>query len=587
MLTYAPQPFQAELLQRRPGILDEPSPFVVVVNTTLYPLIQTYVNQYLDDLEGQGYAPILYTTSGGTAAALKSSILVTEWEAGAVGALLVGDLPVPWFECYEDWDDNGIPDEPVMADFPCDLFYMDLDGTWADGDGDGIYDVHEGSWQPDFWIGRLTASTLQGDEASMVQGYFSRNHAYQISNLSLPHSALAYVDDDWEPWAAEWGGAVAQVWPATTIVSEINTTTASDYMARWDDNYQNILVCVHSAAYYHTFRQNNGSSWGNVYWNQISAADPHFLFYNLFACSNSNFLEDNYCGGYYIFNDTYGINAIGSTKTGSMLFFEDYYGPLSFGQTFGEAFNSWFALHGNEPGSQMWARGWFYGMTYLGDPTLSVRPAVSVELTPQNPPIQIAAAGGTFNYAITMANASSITQTPDIWLTATLPSGTAYPILGPVVRILTAGSSLSRQMSQSVPAGAPAGTYVFNAYVGDYPSVIWHIDSFEFEKLPGRSPSSGEGSLTVTALPQNLQLAVFPNPFNPQTAISFQLSADGYVSLRAYDTTGRLIQILADGWLEVGTHEVNFDGSNLAAGVYLIRLQTDQFVQTRKMMLVK
>ena len=369
---YPVQPFHYTEIDRFYGWTDDPLPFVVMVNETLYPQIESSIDTYCADLASDGFAYVLYTTQGGTPEDIKD-LLIAEWELGAVGALLVGDLPVPWFELYEDFDNNGIPDYPWMVNFPCDLFYMDLDGDWYDTDNDGKYDVHEGSWQPDIWIGTLRASPLSGSESAFTNNYFAKNHAFRAGTLTLPDMALAYIDDDWSGGAPDWAAAIEQAWANTVLVSEINTTTADDYIDRWDDDYQHVLLASHSAPTLHTLKENNGASWGDVYSYQIPPGDPHFFFYNLFACSNCRYIENNNCGSTYIFTDTYGINTIGSTKTGSMLFFEDYYAPLSDGVTLGEAFRVWMSLHANETNSQMWARSWFYGMTNLGDPTISPR----------------------------------------------------------------------------------------------------------------------------------------------------------------------------------------------------------------------
>jgi hypothetical protein len=82
-------------------------------------------------------------------------------------------------------------------------------------------------------------------------------------------------------------------------------------------------------------------------------------------------------------------------------------------------------------------------------------------------------------------------------------------------------------------------------------------------------------------------LKAFPNPFNPSTAISYELRAASYVSLKVYDTAGRLVTTLADGRKEAGTHEVTFDGSKLAAGVYIARLTAGEFTAAQKMVLLK
>ncbi len=81
--------------------------------------------------------------------------------------------------------------------------------------------------------------------------------------------------------------------------------------------------------------------------------------------------------------------------------------------------------------------------------------------------------------------------------------------------------------------------------------------------------------------------SVSPNPFNPSTAISYELRAASYVSLRVYDTAGRLVETLVNGWREAGEHEVTFDGSTLPSGVYLYRLEAGEYSAAGKLILLK
>jgi hypothetical protein len=78
-----------------------------------------------------------------------------------------------------------------------------------------------------------------------------------------------------------------------------------------------------------------------------------------------------------------------------------------------------------------------------------------------------------------------------------------------------------------------------------------------------------------------------PNPFNPLTTIHFATAAQGRVALRLYDLAGRQIRVLVDEDLPAGIHEAVLDGTGLASGVYVCRMTTGGFMQTRKLMLVK
>jgi photosystem II stability/assembly factor-like uncharacterized protein len=79
----------------------------------------------------------------------------------------------------------------------------------------------------------------------------------------------------------------------------------------------------------------------------------------------------------------------------------------------------------------------------------------------------------------------------------------------------------------------------------------------------------------------------YPNPFNPETKIKFQIPTGSDVSLKVFDVLGREVKTLVSERLQPGSYETTFDGSGLASGVYLYRLQAGGFVETKKLVLLR
>ncbi|HTX18887.1 MAG TPA: YCF48-related protein [Bacteroidota bacterium] len=79
----------------------------------------------------------------------------------------------------------------------------------------------------------------------------------------------------------------------------------------------------------------------------------------------------------------------------------------------------------------------------------------------------------------------------------------------------------------------------------------------------------------------------FPNPFNPTTTIRYAIPIRSHVTLRVFNTLGQEVAELVDAEKIAGTYTVTFDAGGLASGVYLYRLETGGFVQTRKLMVIK
>ncbi len=92
----------------------------------------------------------------------------------------------------------------------------------------------------------------------------------------------------------------------------------------------------------------------------------------------------------------------------------------------------------------------------------------------------------------------------------------------------------------------------------------------------------GQGAMEDVILGQN-----YPNPFNPTTVIEFELLQNSDVEVVVYNLEGKEIAILQNGYLSNGIYKFEFDGSDLPSGIYLYKVSTQQFTQTKKMILAK
>ena len=108
---------------------------------------------------------------------------------------------------------------------------------------------------------------------------------------------------------------------------------------------------------------------------------------------------------------------------------------------------------------------------------------------------------------------------------------------------------------------------------------------FSFLAIGGYVTSAGAEESRVPLVYSLLQN--YPNPFNPSTTIRYALPHKSAVQLTVFNTLGQQVAVLQNGEQEAGYHDVRFDGTNLSSGVYFYRIQSGDFVETRKLILLR
>lgn len=129
-----------------------------------------------------------------------------------------------------------------------------------------------------------------------------------------------------------------------------------------------------------------------------------------------------------------------------------------------------------------------------------------------------------------------------------------------------------------IPNNAPLGTYKIRA--------VFNGVTYETNFDVG---TTGVQNIT-SDIPERFSLSQnYPNPFNPETKIKFDVPSgvNSFVKLSIYNIAGQEVQVLVNETLAPGTYQYNFSGANLASGMYFYKLQTGDFVETRRMVLVK
>ncbi len=380
----------------------------LIISTSIFSQISSSLDQYTLDLDDAGYSLLTYEYTGGSAEDLRSFLadLYNEPES-LVGAVLIGNIPYIIYELMQDFELDGTGIE--YEDFPCDIFFMDLDGIWSDTLEDqyvhannGKYDTRSGNLDLEIWVSRIKTDNLffpGYTETDMLNVYFDKNHRYRVGDLMPVMKGLAYVDDDWHNTMGLLdGGHLEKIYGKGEVTSVLNTeiTTADDYInSRMTDVFEMVTTRSHGYpgghCYYHDETQ---KEW--VHPSDYLSQDPQALFYSLFVCSGCDFTAMNNLGGTVAFNpDDSGLLVWGSTKTGGMWLDDRFYEILGSRGSFGDAFVNWFNLVQSQPLTGFLAPPWWYGMVILGDGTL--RPRITAPVADAGEDKRIISGSGTLD----------------------------------------------------------------------------------------------------------------------------------------------------------------------------------------------
>lgn len=148
------------------------------------------------------------------------------------------------------------------------------------------------------------------------------------------------------------------------------------------------------------------------------------------------------------------------------------------------------------------------------------------------------------------------------------------------------------QNSAFIPNSSQWASKKFAMPVGtnkvSFKAISAYGNNLYLDKICISNGTTGITNLNLFTVPDNFSLSQnYPNPFNPATKINFSLPKQGFVSLKIYDALGREVMTLVNEQKQAGSYAVDFNGSNLSSGVYFFRMESGEFKDIKKMMLIK
>jgi len=150
----------------------------------------------------------------------------------------------------------------------------------------------------------------------------------------------------------------------------------------------------------------------------------------------------------------------------------------------------------------------------------------------------------------------------------------------PFVLRTTNGGTTWEVQQTTPPSGGFESLSILNSNVG------WGVGFDDVYKTTNGGVVSAEGD--EFTIPSSFTLAQnYPNPFNPSTTIKYELPERALVTLTVYNVLGQNVVTLVSEEKEPGVHQVQFDGTGFASGLYFYRLKAGGFVETRKLVLLR
>lgn len=364
----------------------------VLVATNIYTAVSNAVRTYTRDLASNGFSTITLTFSG-SAEELRAVLSNYYYSAESLkGAMLVGEMPYAVWEMLKSFNDGTTNYAADLAD----IFFMDLDGVWADTNSTspfaaGRYDTRSGNLELEIWVSRLRGRGITAavgaytNEVTILTNYFHRLHQYRITNMVMNKKGLTYTDTDWNNYKLTDQVEMQACYP-TDVVSravgvDTNPPAASgiDFRdAYMTQNVEMIQIRCHGNAIAQIF--DDGTSISYTTWTN---KDPKAVFYNIYGCSGGDFLTTNNIARIAIFNrDANGLVSWSHSGEGGMIGFWGYktrvfFDTLGEGETVGEAFRRWY--NGCVAADQIYypeywmTPKWWNGMILNGDGALTVR----------------------------------------------------------------------------------------------------------------------------------------------------------------------------------------------------------------------
>jgi len=280
------------------------------------------------------------------------------------GCVLVGDIP--WAYYVSSYESGG---EHVEHVFPCDVYYMDLNGAWIDTDDNGVFDEREDTDDVEIWVSRLLPPI--GDD-SLLEWFFEKDHAYWTGEMEIPRTALVFQENDGEIWGPRRVESLDPLYESEQIrlICLESETSKENYVDALKDPYEFLWINAHGWATGQLIVQPDAT---NAYfmWGDAKEVEKGPVFCLIHSCYTGNFEVENYLTGWHIFGNGYALGCLSSTTVYESISPQEFI--LNAEDSFvGEAFYELIKFNDvrARQGDQIIGRCNYHAATLVGDPMI-------------------------------------------------------------------------------------------------------------------------------------------------------------------------------------------------------------------------
>jgi len=320
----------------------------VIVNKDIAAEIAPKIQRYIADLVSIEEVSVWLNNSdfneNSSASVLRDSLLHQYLNDNLTGVVFIGDLPITYYEIREDLGGG------YYNSFPCDIYFMDLNGSWLDtaaagGWGvTGYFDNHIGDRKAEIWMSRIIGSNTPdiGDELTVLNDYFDRLHMRMTGQDNLPKKMCFFGSDVEFPTMDSWlGDTLLGYQTGEIVIYKRSSLTMPDSPQNWisvlQQGVEYSVMFEHSYEYGHSM----SSFFSNQDYLSMSPKSNSRFYYLVATCKVARYTTPNTMGLIYAMGHK-GLLVIGSTKeVGIGGGREVFHGLLGQGNSFGTSHKEW------------------------------------------------------------------------------------------------------------------------------------------------------------------------------------------------------------------------------------------------------